>query len=899
MNPTLHLQGSWRYELEGRERDTGEWYPHELVNRNFIIPGTTASNRVGNPVVIGRELTKEAVRCLREEYKYLGVAYYQTEFVLGQEFAEKKIELFLERVMFESTVWIDDRRVGSRDSLSTPHSYDITEYIKIGRKHNLTIRIDNRDVQKIGPYPSAYTDETQTIWNGIVGHVEITGHDEIAVNNVVVGLRAKERKLILAFDAEGTTQGTEFRIDVRLTDAENSVSICCTSYGLPEQIRTEVELDLDTSILYWDEFSPKLYDLEITLSCTRNGRPICGRWLGRIGLKEILTKDGILYVNGIPRFLRGNVDCCVFPLTAYPPMDREVWLDICKTTKEYGFNHIRFHSWCPPEAAFRAADEVGLYLQIEGPVWMDNWTGYTVGCHEEHHIYLMEEALRIILQYSHHPSFCIFSNGNELNGDFSLLEQIITELKKKNPFLLYTMSTNWDRAVNPREDIFIAQSVDNIGIRGQFYLEQMVAGTGLNYDNAVRQRSIPVISHEVGQYVVYPDVTEIPKFSGVLKPVNFESIKRNLEERRLYPYVKDYVKASGRLAAFLYKAELEAALRTERFGGIQLLSLQDFPGQSTATVGLLDCFYHSKNIITAEEFRSFCNNTVLLAVMPKYRYTTGEAFTCEVQIAHYGSEELRDLRIEITIENSINYKKEILWSTGALIEKVQIGLNKKVLNINPNIFSALHGRNELTLTAQIPSLGIDNSWNIWVYEEDEVVTFSDCYETLDENAITQLKAGENVIILAKEKHVNHAASGKFFPVFWSPVHFESQDPCGMIINSKHPLFQKYYHVKEYADIEWKNLLENSFSLIIDSLVDFEPITMPVPNFFHNHKLTNLLEANVANGKVLICSLDLSDNLMTYPEIRCFKRALKEYFTSEDFRPTQTIPLNELQKLFRR
>jgi hypothetical protein len=947
MNPTLNLHGAWRYELDEQDKGLEEgWFGRNLEHNNFTIPGTTASNHVGNPVDIPRELTKEAVRCLREEYKYLGVAWYQTDFILGSEFEQGRIEFLIERVMFESMVWIDGIAIGKRDSLSTCHTYDITEYVEVGKSHTITIRIDNRDIHKIGPYPSAYTDETQTIWNGMIGRVEITGCDEVPIENVVIGLYANERRVFLEFDIGSVLQSTKAQIDVSIMDGKDTVVTYTTQYDLQAR-RKVVKLDflLEEGVEYWDEFTPKLYDMKISITYLMDGVLVGGSWNQRIGFKEISTKDQVLYINGIKRFLRGNIDCCVYPITAYPPMDVESWKDICNTTKEYGLNHIRFHSWCPPEAAFQAADEVGVYLQVEGPVWMDNWTGYTVGCHEEHHTYLPEEAKRIVLSYSHHPSFCIFSNGNELNGDFDLLDRIIKEVREKNPYIIYTLTTNWDRKLYPNDDIYIAQSVDDVGIRGQYFLDRLVEGTTLCYNDSVPKRSVPTMSHEVGQYVVYPNVEEIPRYTGVLKAVNLESIKLDLDSKNLTSNIPDYVMASGRLSALLYKAELEAALRTENFSGIQLLGLHDFPGQSTATIGLLDCFYQSKGILTPKEFREFCDSTVLLLNMPKLRYMTDEEFEFELQIAHYGNEELKDVKVEVSLESTSDDNKEIFWSSTYSLERITIGLNKGLGVFKGKIFNNLKGRNEFILTARMKSkriasstehtdstehthsteltdateladstkftdatelaysthftnsLEVSNSWNIWVYEDEKEVTFPNSYEELNDDAVAQLEAGENIIIFAKKDRIKQVGPGAFFPVFWSPVHFVSKDPCGMIIRNNHLFFHKYYPVKKYADTEWKNLLENSFSINVDHLVNFEPMTMPVPNFFNNHKYTNLFEANVLNGKVIVCSLDLDSKADNFPEIKSFKKALKDYYLSEDFCPTQEINRSQLQEIF--
>jgi hypothetical protein len=835
--------------------------------------------------------------------------------------------------MFESSIWIDGHYIGKQDSLSTPHSYDLTKFITPGREQCLTIRIDNRDVQKISQYPSAYTDETQTIWNGIVGRTEIIIEEALSIRNVVSGVLIKSKEINLSFDLFNTSgykesndlkEPIELERPIDLTNIiEMEVKVKSNNRVVTSQVqllnisneanRVNITLPFTDAITLWDEFDPVLYTLEIEATSLKEGEKSSCIYQKQVGFRQIDQEEGILRVNEIQRFLRGNLDCCVYPYTGHPPMDLEAWKAVMAKTKAYGLNHIRFHSWCPPEAAFEAADQLGVYLQVEGPVWMDHWTGYTVGCHEEHHRYLPEEAMRIIDTYSIHPSFCIFSNGNELNGDFRLLEDIVEKLKDRNPNILYTLSTNWDRQVCRQDDVFIAQSVDGTGVRGQFYLDSLVTGTFLEYSEAVKKRKIPVLAHEVGQYVVYPNVDEIVKFTGVLKPTNYEVINKDLEEKNLLPYLSDFVRASGKLSWILYKAELEAALRTKGLAGIQLLGLQDFPGQSTATIGILDCFYDSKGIGTEEEFRAFCNDTVVLLKLDKFILKTSENFIADVEIAHYGKKTLQDVCIAVSIEDNAH---NIIWAKEFEVGEVPIGLYSGHLHLDEKIFDKLKGKNSLIVKAGICkanwnactdnanlnagySAYLWNNWNIWVYEEEQVEPKSkNCYDTLSEEAIHKLQQGENVLILAKPETINELGPSKFFPVFWSPVHFTSIDPCGMMIDQKHPLFETYFPTKTYADLEWKNILESGVSINLDNLTGFEPITMFVPNFYNNHKFSNLFEAKVLNGKVLVCSLYLNTKAEGSVEMKSLKNAILRYFASLDFNPNQCLELENLKMLFK-
>ena len=105
----------------------------------------------------------------------------------------------------------------------------------------------------------------------------------------------------------------------------------------------------------------------------------------------------------------------------------------------------------------------------------------------------------------------------------------------------------------------------------------------------------------------------MPKYTGYLKPRNFEIFRDSLEAHGMVDQARDFLLASGKLQALCYKEEIESALRTPGMGGFELLDLHDFPGQGTALVGVLDAFWDSKGYVTAGEFRRFCGSTVPLA----------------------------------------------------------------------------------------------------------------------------------------------------------------------------------------------------------------------------------------------------------------------------------------------
>ena len=138
--------------------------------------------------------------------------------------------------------------------------------------------------------------------------------------------------------------------------------------------------------------------------------------------------------------------------------------------------------------------------------------------------------------------------------------------------------------------------------------------TMTDYRDFVEQhKNAPVVSHEIGQWCVYPNLDEMTKYTGLLKARNFEIFQDQLERNGMLNQAHDFLMASGKLQALLYKEDIESALRTPGFGGFQLLDLHDFPGQGTALVGVLDPFWDSKGYITAEQYRRFAGPIVPLA----------------------------------------------------------------------------------------------------------------------------------------------------------------------------------------------------------------------------------------------------------------------------------------------
>jgi len=474
----------------------------------------------------------------------------------------------------------------------------------------------------------------------------------------------------------------------------------------------------------------------------------------------------------------------------------------------------------------------------------------------------------------------------------------MVSIREKDPRHLYTTTSftfekghgNWPE---PDDDFFITQWTKNGWVRGQGIFNAEPPCFDKDYNEAVKGMEVPLITHEIGQYAVYPNLKEIEKYTGVLDPLNFKGVKKELEEKGLINKADEYLQASGKLAALLYKEEIERALKTEGCSGFQLLDLHDFPGQGTALVGLLDAFWDSKGLISSSDFRQFCSPVVPLIRYPKAAYTTKEEFKASVEVANFTDNEMKSRELSWNLKDS----KGSLVKEG-IISGVNIPVGNSGLLGEINIpLDGIKQADELLLSLSVANTGHTNSWRIWVYPESlpldkgEVVLTTTVKET--EYA---LKAGKKVLFNPSYETIT-GLEGKFLPVFWSPVHFPKQaGSMGVLCNPDHAVF-KHFPTRMHTDWQWWHLLTQSKTMILDSLYqEVEPLVECVDNFANNRRLATLFEANCEKGKLIVCSMDLLRETTAIPEKKQLLYSILQYMNSEGFQPEKHVPFNKISSL---
>lgn len=806
-----------------------------------------------------------------------------------------------------TSLYIDGECAGSCNSLCTPHRYNISRFA--GEKPlRITILTDNISC----PVPGGHmtSQDTQTNWLGIMGDIYIEYREKSRAENIRI-FPDPEKGVV-------TVTGQVTSLD--------SIDLTLSVEGFGEVTENvsgawSAAFEMKNARL-WSEHDPVVYTMKI-----KAGRDnVCIPF----GMRKFGTDGTDITLNGEKIFLRGKHDGMIFPLAGTAPMDREGWLKVMSAAKAHGINHYRFHTCCPPEAAFDAADELGIYMEPELPFWGTVEETLTPGQQ-----YLVEEGYRILDAFGNHPSFFALSLGNELWGSRERLNEILGDYKAHDSRPLYTQGSNnfqfWPVTLD-NEDFFVGVrcSADRL-FRGSYamcdapqgHIQTAAPNSNYNYDNVIRPDmpagdgrggsrtieiqygtgvktvtvdensgelipKIPVVSHEVGQYFMYPDYREIEKYTGVLKPYNLEIFRERLERAGLLHLADRYFRASGRFAAECYKAEIETALRSRELAGFQLLDIQDFTGQGTALVGVLNAFMESKGVMSPEEWRQFCSKRVILGCLPKFVYSAGESVQMDIMLYSYTGKTENSPEVSValgdktyTVKSDISFKNDVRLTGSVTLE---MPATDKAQSIH------------LTL-----SCGDNvNSYTLWIFPETSV---NAAYETDWRSAKEKLSRGESVLFLPETLPEEKSVEGTYCTDFWNYPMFKSISESmnkplpvgtlGILAETSHPALEKFPTL-EYSTPQWYDVVTDSRAAVLDGS-GIDPIVRVIDNCERNHSLGLIFEAKAGDGRLLVCTGRLSrkDSL----PCRCLLESLAGYVSSDSFAPVQEVSLDYLDGIF--
>jgi hypothetical protein len=892
----LPISGAWRFQMNGpRPGTTQGMLPALTFTDTIDLPGTTETRGKG------LENTNRSIKTLTRLHRFDGPAWYERDVVIPRSWQGKRIVLFLERTKY-TQVWLDGEARGENPILCTPQEYALGT-LAPGR-HRLTILVDNTRRPVKGEMHQM-SDNTQGNWNGVIGRLELRATDSVWFDDVQVHPEVDSKSIHVSLsisNVAGRSGSGTVTLQVKgkgVSGGSRKMEVAWNASGAV----AEVGLPLGAEAPLWDEFDPRLCELTVQLRADgiHDERKVA------FGLRKFAAVGSQFAINGRTTFLRGKHDACVFPLTGHPPMDVQGWRDYFRVCQAYGINHVRFHTWTPPEAAFAAADELGIYLQPELPFW---------GTYDETvKRALMPEAERILKVFGNHPSFVMFSLGNECFGSRAVMASMIQTMRERDGHrrLFAQGSNNFysDPTLAEGDDYWTSFRVRKepggpaFNVRGSYadadgangHVQVGLAGTLHDYSQAIAGIPVPVIGHEVGQYTVSPDFRETAKYTGVMRPRNFDQFRERLAAAGLLDRSDDFFRASAKLAAVCYREEIEAAIRTPGFGGFQLLDLQDFPGQGTALVGMLDAFMDSKGAISAKEWRQFCGPIVLLARFSKYTWTAGETFSADLQVAHYGARDLGRGALSWKLVDEQNQTVASGELPHASLAQGGVRALGHLAIPMPEVVAA----QPWSLNLRLTDSGIETSYPLWVFparistEIPPNVVLARSFDATTQRALAE--ARRVLLIPDNRRPLFETVEGGFATDFWNWSSFRnSPGTMGLVCDVKHPALRGF-PTQFYSDWQWFDIATNSRPMILDKLPrDLRPMIAVADNYYRVHRLGLVFEAKVASGRLLVCGSDLL-RLPGKPEARQLLSSLVRYAASEEFKPTTELTIDQLKGLF--
>jgi hypothetical protein len=929
MNRKIDLSGDWQFTLDPDKIGLRQDFVSGVLGGRMTIPGTVSAQKLSS-----ENTDRISENHLADPYCYEGYAWCGKTVRIDKSYdrlESARYFLHLERTR-KSCVFINEIYAGRQESLCTPHVYEITEAVadakRVGgdRVFNISILMDNSRYITSGGHMTS--PDTQTNWLGITGGVFISVRKNTYLKNIRLLPDCETGEVLVTADIIGDFGNISVNAAVTFADGREAPKISVN----PGSNQLLMTYDLGLNYRIWDEFNPVCYEMKLTVTDRNADGGAPDVYIRNFGFSKLIAEGKKLYNGDNEVFIRGKHDAMLFPLTGYAPCDTGSWLKRFRIAKSYGINLYRFHTCCPPEAAFAAADTLGMYLAPELPFWgtikpyTEKAKKVTKGNEEnvlalkneslaaDETEFLFDEAERIIREFGSHPSFVMFSLGNELWGDRDTISKLMRRLKEINPRILYTQGSGnfqFDHKFLPEDDYFVGVRFGKKElIRGSFaacdtpqgFIQTSAPTASHNYDPAIKSE-IPVISHEIGQYYIYPDYKTLDKYTGVLKPENFKIFRDRLEAAGLGDRAEDYFRSSGRFAALLYKCEIETALRSKDLSGFHLLDLQDYTGQGTASVGLLDAFMDNKGLISREEFTYSCAPLVIFASFDKFTYISEEVFTVLVTAANYSGKTLSGTEITLKINDG---KRDIITLTANIRDTVPVGrTDLTTFSVKLPFFDTAN-----RLTLEISALGVKNSYTLWGYPDslDGFQNTGDSWITSDiAEALIALDTGKNVFYFPTSRQKDYMLPGSYVTDFWNYKMFTEigikqnkalpVGTLGLHIDKDHPALSRF-PTESFTTPQWYDIVSASCALILDGAETggLTPIVTVIDNTVRNHNLALIFEARVGKGKLLVCMANIARLIESYPAMQ-LTDSLLSYMNTPKFNPGATISPAKIRLLF--
>jgi beta-galactosidase len=866
----IDLNGAWQFRLDSQA----------AFARSIQVPGCWQAQGVGEQSGILR-------------HHYAGTAWYRKTVSIPESWKGKRVTLRIGGALRIAELFMNGKPGGSHDGMSAPFEFDVTDVVRAGASNIIDLRISNpgnppgeSPDKQIPSQPAGMLNYIGN-WGGIYGPVELEATSRIWIEQVWV--RPDLAKSTARFGIRvHNTEGQAFRGQLRVAVGPHQ-GAAAIQVPAGQAAETELAVPMPGARL-WSPEHPDLYMAAVTVL---RGDAECDRVDQRFGMREIKTQGSVLLLNGKPLYLRGYGDDNVEVLTGVPSASKEVYLGRLRLARSFGFNAVRFHSMTPVREYFEAADEVGMLVMAELPV---AYTQYLLPFKD----FVRNELTSVVLAHRNHPSWLSLALGNEFNLDWIKDENSKREFQDTvGEFYRLAKSLMPDRIV-----------LSNDGNRLE-PTDMMSLGRGAAANH-------PTVRHEFGEYYCsLPDLSLIPKFTGVMIPEWLEAKSRWVTENGLAAEYPAYLRNSQRLLQLGHKFQIERVRRDADVTGYTYWLIVDYPGGTgegdSWEEGWFDSFWQPKGVLP-EDGREL-NSPVLplIDAGPGDRTLWSDSTKdLKVLVSNYGDREIREGAASWRVSSDGRTLAE------SRVEHLAAPLGR-IGPVSTISIGHVGGESPRKLNLVVDVDGHVNHWNFWAFPRllmrhaESPIAAAVVWPglkryypfvqsgahapvahsvwitpVLDNAAIDFLESGGRVW-LALEK----TGDVTFFPA--------SGGALGTVVR-EHPALQGFPH-EDFCDLQFYSLMQHATPFPLDHLPKIAPIIGGIrtkAGFLSKRKELSkvgyVFEARVGAGRLLVTTLRIGSQLDdAHPEAVFLCDRLLRYCDSSEFRPQAEIAASQLSK----
>ena len=686
------LDGPWQFRPD--PESVGEqqrWYgasvPFEAEVR---VPGAWGAQGVGTPT--------DKVR-----HHYVGKGWYRRSALIPEAWSGKRLFLTVGGVHRYARVWVNGAFLGEQVGYLSAFEHEITQHVEPGRAATLALCVDSRQRWDADALTGCFDiiDAMFVPWGGIWGHVALEARGEAWLEDLFVRPELKPPAChVTAKLAGGRADKGTLKLEILDPDGR---TVASAQLPMPYPLDERRELSIRAEIPNarpWSPNAPHLYTARLSLA-----RPatLIDSVETRFGLREIAIRGPHITLNGKRVFLHGYGDDCVFPETMAAPSDKAVYLKRLRVAKDYGFNYVRHHSHFLPPEYYDAADEVGMLVSPELPIAYLSYYRRAKGKALE--LYKTEWAAAI-QRHRNHPSILDWCMGNEMWDGVPIAPE------------LYRIA----KALDPTRPV-----IDSNGLSGRGWLDGSRSRPTLDFHLVMfdlrhlplgrpeRHRfpapPKPVVSHETGNFVTFPRLDPIGRFTHNVKPFWLAATKAKLERLGLLAEAETWARNSERLYLLCHKLNMEDIRRSPFMSGYQWWLLQDY---WTGSNGIVDAHFRPKPEIAPDRVRRFNADVVLLLDGLEPTYRGKQQLRARLLVSNYSEHAIKTplSRWHVKLAGRVLAEREIESLEGKVGQGSLAPLDRIEVTL-----PGLSSPQRLTIEAALTDGKVvhRNDWSAWVY----------------------------------------------------------------------------------------------------------------------------------------------------------------------------------------